>query len=635
MRAIGHASGRMPPMPLHCLIPLLPDWLTRWSGLLLICLLAGCSPTGAPATDTPAAADLKVYRHTLEQSPSSLDPVQASNVYANHVVVNACDTLYAYRYLARPYQLKPNLADGWPDISADLLTYTIRLKRGVMFQDDPAFPGGRGREVVAGDVVYALQRQFDPKNRPQGAWLWQGRIVGLDAWKDAGADYGQPVEGLQALDRHTLRIRLTRPYPQLLDTLAQGYSAIVPREAVEHYGREFGMHPVGSGPFKVVSYNSTRIVMDRHPGYRREPVNLREEGYDPATQRYTGVERIEGRSPPFIDRLIIDFANDAASAWNSFIKGSEVQFAVLPVEKAGEVLASRQPVRLKKAWADKYQVYSGPEAGFVFESFNMSFPDFGDHPDPERARRNKALRCAIIKTHNWQARNESWYFGLATIFPGIIVPVVPEFDPELPPDSVTRDVAGARKLLADHGWTADNLPVLTYGQTAGVRSRMIFEQFRAELMDIGWPRKKIVLKQYATFGDISRAWKDSRLPIIAKGWGLDYPDAENTLQLFYGPNASPGSNDANYRNPEFDRLYEQAAVMLPSPERTALYRRMNQLVIDDCVAMTGLSRNRIFLWHKNVVAMPDRDIVGGYFLRYVDVLPAGESARPAAPEQAD
>jgi oligopeptide transport system substrate-binding protein len=110
------------------------------------------------------------------------------------------------------------------------------------------------------------------------------------------------------------------------------------------------------------------------------------------------------------------------------------------------------------------------------------------------------------------------------------------------------------------------------------------------------------------------------LPWIAKGWGLDYPDAENTLQLFYGPHSSPGSNDANYRNDEYDRLFREASVMLSSPERTALYRRMNQMVVDDCVANTGLSRTRVQLWHRDVIALPDNEIVGGFFLKYVDVV---------------
>jgi len=587
--------------------------------IVLIALAAGCGGERGDTGD-PGLAGMKTYRHSMDQAPSSLDPAQSSNLYANFVVLNAYDTLFAYKYLARPYELKPNLAAGFPEISDDQLTYTIRLKQGVRFIDDPAFAGGAGREVVAEDVVYSLKRHFDPAVRAQGAWLWQGRIAGLDDWKAQGSDYDAEVAGLRALDRHTVQIRLNRPYPQLLDTLALGYSAVVPREAVERYGREFAVRPVGSGPFRVLSYDTARIVFGRNEDFRREPVDIWAEGYDPETQAFSDVEMIHGRVPPFLDRLEIQFIPEAAARWNSFTKGNEVQYASIPNEQVDRVLESKSPIRLKPEYAERYHMMTGLEAGFVFSTFNMDFPEFGYHPDPEREARNHALRCAIIKSFDWEARNESFYIGLGKVFPGIIVPVVPEYDPELSRESVTRDVEGAKKLLADNGWNADTLPVLTYGTTGGVVSRLFFEQFRAWLMDIGYPREKVRLKQYATFGDISRAWKESKLPFIAKGWGLDFPDAENTLQLFYGPNGSPGSNDANYRNPEYDRLYEKASVMLPSPERTAIYRRMNEILIDDCVAITGLSRTRIYLWHRDVVAIPDRAITGGFFLRYVDVL---------------
>ena len=593
------------------------------SGLLLAAVLLLTVSCGRdPATPRGSVSPgLKTYRHAMDQAPTSLDPTQSANLYANHVVVNAYDTLYAYKYLARPYQLKPNLAVDLPAVSADGLTYTIRIKQGVHFIDDPCFPGGRGRELVAEDFVYSVKRQFDPKNQPQGAWLWQGRIAGLEEWKAAGADYDRPVSGLRARDRYTLEIQLTRPYPQLADTFAQGYSAIVPREAAEKYGKALGVHPVGSGPFRLVSYDSSRAVMERNRHYRQEPVDLQAEGYDPAKQAYTGVEAIEGRSPPFIDRLEIDFITESSAAWTSFNKGNEVQFTTVPIEQIDRILAGKNPIRLQPEYAARFHMYTGLEAGFVFTTFNMDFPELGYNPDPVREQRNKALRCAIIKAYDWEARNQSWYFGLATYFPGIIVPLSPEFDPDLSRDSVTLDVAGARRLLRDNGWTAENLPALVYGTTAGVTERLFFEQFRAWMRAIGYPHDKVVRKTYATFGDISRAWKRGELPLVAKGWGLDYPDAENTLQLFYGPNGSPGSNDANYRNPEYDRLYEESSVMLASPERTAIYRRMNQMVIDDCVAITGLSRTRIYLWHKNVIAVPDREIVGGFFLKYVDVLP--------------
>ncbi len=602
---------------------------------LLGVAIAGCQQAAAPVTpQSNQVAGLKVYRHGLEDGPSSLDPVQAATIYASYVIENAYDTLFSYKYLARPYQLKPNLADGWPEISPDLLTYTIRLKKGVRFQDDACFPVGKGREVVAEDVVYSLKREFDPKSRPQGAWLWQGRIVGIDEWKEAGSDYSQEIPGLRALDSHTLQIRLTRPFPQLLDTFAQAYSAIVPHEAVEKYGREFAIHPVGSGPFKLVSYDTARVVMDRNPGYRQEPVDLQAEGYDPATQRFSGVERIQGRSPPFVDRLIIEFIKDDTALWNSFTKDDEVQYLKLAPEKTEEVIESNSPLKLRPEFAARYQAMAAVEAGFTFEVFNFAFPDFGYNPDPAREKRNKALRCAIMKAWDWQARNDSWYFGLAVVFPGVIPPSVPEYDPDMPRDTLRRDVAGARKLLHDNGWTAENLPVLEYGNPATVKFRMFYEQVRAWLGEIGYPAEKVKFKGYPTFGDMTRAWKESKLPIVAKGWYLDYPDAENTLQLFYGPNKTPGSNDANYENPEYDRLYEQASVMLPSPERTAIYRHMNRLLLDDCVGMASLARTVIQLWHKNVVALPDREITGGYFFKYVDVLPEGESARPADLEPA-
>lgn len=580
-------------------------------------MLVACSE---PPADGKSGTAGKVFRYALSSAPTSLDPVRASTLYANELVQNLYETLYVYRYLARPFELKPQLAAALPEVSEDGLTYTITLRPGRYFADSPAFPGGKGREITAADFVYSIKRHFDPATRPAGAWLWQGRVAGIDEWKANGSDYAAPVEGLQAVDRYTVRITLTRPYPQLVYTLAMGFSSVVPREAIEYYGREFSINPVGSGPFRLVSYDTTRAVLERNPTYRAEPIDLAAEGYDPATQGGYGLERIAGRTPPLVDRVEVSFIKEGSARWSSFTKSDEVQMAALPSEQVYRVLESIDPVELKPEYAQKYFMKTSREAGFVYVTFNMDIPEIGYHPDPVRNERNRALRCALVKAFDWEARNESWYAGLGYIFPGIIPPAVPEFDPELSRDSVTYDPEGARQLLAEYGWNAETLPELVYGSTPGPTLRLFFEQFRGWLTAVGYPREKVVLKTYATFGDLMKAVSNSELPLSSKGWGLDFPDAQNTLQLFYGPNGSPGSNDANYDNPEYDELYRQASVMLPSPERTEIYRRMNRMVIDDCVAISGLARVGIGLWHRNVVAYPERNFVGGGFLQFVDVL---------------
>jgi ABC-type oligopeptide transport system substrate-binding subunit len=161
--------------------------------LLVIVILttAGCAREQDEAVEAgdEIAPEIKVYKASMDGAPSTIDPVQASNVYANAVVLNAYDTLYRFKYLARPYEVTANLAAGMPEISKDGLVYRIRIKEGAHFIDDSVFEGGAGREVVAEDFVYSIKRHFDTKQRPRGAWLWQGRIVGLDAWKDGGSDY--------------------------------------------------------------------------------------------------------------------------------------------------------------------------------------------------------------------------------------------------------------------------------------------------------------------------------------------------------------------------------------------------------------------------------------------------------------
>lgn len=582
--------------------------------LLALLMLGGC---GEPPPTNSGHPD-KVYRHAMDGAPGSLDPAQAASLYANFLVVNLYDTLYRYKYLARPYELQLNLAAAMPEVSEDGLRVIIRLKQGVHFNNDSAFEGAVGREVTAEDFVYSIKRHFDPATRAQGAWLWQNRIVGLDAWKAAGSNHDIEVPGLLALDDHTLQIKLTRPFPQLVHTLTQGFAAIVPREAVEKYGQMLSNHPVGSGPFKLVSRDSARAILEKNPDFRKEPFKLEDEGFDPATVHHFDVQKLQGKSPPFVDRLEIEFITEDAARWNAFSAG-ELHFIKVPVSQFDHVLSKRNPLTLRPRYDGLYHFEAAPEAGFIYTNFNMADERIGYHPEPEQNRRNLALRCAMVKAFDWSKRNEIFFYNIGRVFPGVLPPSVPEYNPDDDGAYVQRDLQEARNLLQTNGWNESTLPTLEYGFPNSVTERQIFEQLRGFMVDAGYPANKIKPMVFATYGDYQRAYSQGKVSLINSSWTMDYPDAENLMQLYYGPNAAPGSNSANFNNEQYNHLYEASSAMGESPERTQIYREMNQLLMSECASITGISRTLLFLWDKKALMKPDRSFLGGYFMRFVDL----------------
>jgi ABC-type transport system substrate-binding protein len=588
--------------------------ITKIAILLALLTLGGCGEPPATNNGVPA----KTYKHAMDGAPGSFDPAQAASIYANFIVVNLYDTLYRYKYLARPYQLKPNLAAAMPEVSEDGLQVTIRIKEGVYFNDDPAFEGAVGREVKAQDFVYSIKRHFDPNTRAQGAWLWQNRIEGLDLWKAEGSNYDAKVAGLHAVDDYTLQITLTQPFPQLVHTFTQGYAAVVPREAVEKYGQMFSSHPVGSGPFMLSSRDSSRAFLARNPNFRQEPFDLVDEGLDDATLIDPRMHELQGRIPPFIDQLIIEFITEGAARWNTFRAG-EVHYIKVPVSQFDSVLSQRKPVTLRPPYDGLYHFDASQESGFIYTNFNMDDERIGFHPDPEQNRRNRALRCAMVKAFDWEKQNEIFFYDIGRVFPGIIPPSVPEYDPEAGAGYNRRDLTAARALLQENGWDENTLPTLEYGFPNSVTERQVFEQFRNFMMDAGYPASKIRPVVFATYGDYQRAYSQRKLTLVNSSWTMDYPDVENIMALYYGPNASPGSNSSNYDNPDYNRLYEASAALDVSPERTRNYREMNQLLMDDCVSITGVSRTLLFLWDKQAIMKPDRSFLGGYFMRFVDI----------------
>ncbi len=591
--------------------------IVRCGALLTLILLfvVGCGSHNNEQTQPGN----NTYKHSMSGAPRSLDPIKAANKYANTAVLAVFDTLYTYKYLARPYEIKTSLAEALPAISNNGKTYTVKIKPGNFFHDHPSFLNGQGREVTAADFIYSMKRNFDPALNATGKWLWRDFVMGLQEWADSGADYDQPINGLFALDKYTIQINLIKPYPQLIHTLAMGYAAIVPREPAEYYGKEFGVNPVGSGPFIFESFDSEVAKFSRNTSFRQEPINLDFEGYESSNHVNFALENIDGKSPPFIDHLEIHFIKQSMSKWLSFNKGNEIQYSTIPPQLSHKVLQSQNPIKLTDDVAAQFNHSHNNELGFTYFGFNMQSEAFGYSDDPIQNEKNKMLRCAIRKAHDWSQRNDAFYFGIGNVFPGVIVPGTYDFDSNISNDSIIYDLAEAKRLLQQGAWGSNNLPPFEYHAVGSVENQRIYEQTRGFLMQLGYPAEKINFKQHVNFGALDKAVENGAAPFFFMGWNMDYPDAQNTLQLFYGPNKAPGSNKFSYDNKRYDELYEQALIMPESVERKTIFAALNQMVIDECVVISGINRTFISLWHKKVIFYPTEDITGASFLKYVAI----------------
>jgi len=460
--------------------------------------------------------------------------------------------LLQYSYLARPYRLEPLLAEGMPDISPDGLVFTFRLKRGVHFHDDPCFPGGKGRELTAEDFIYSIKRAADKKNLSTGWWAFNGRIQGLNEFREAAAgesptDYSVPVAGLTAPDPHTLQITLTRPFPQLLWILAMPYAYAVPREAVEYYGENFVSHPVGTGPFILSEWRRNYRLE-----YRRNPA-------------WHG-------GAPGLERIVEYMIGDSSTRWLAFLTGQLDFYKDISHDNWDVIF--RDGGRLAPELAARGIRASGI-AGLdtYYIGFNMDDPVVGHNK-----KLRKALTCAFD--------SEAWikyYNHRVTRARGPIPPGVEGYSDE--PALHPYDLEKARKLLAEAGWPDGRDPqtgkrlelTLELGQT-DTEIRESTELFIGFMDKLG----VVINPSYNNKPAFFKKIEQREAQMFRLSWFADYPDAENFLQLFYGPNASPGPNRVNYRRPEYDRLYEEIRVMQDGPERTELYRRMAAMVEEDC-----------------------------------------------------
>ncbi len=556
---------------------------TGFCGLLLGSLLfSGCG-NGDLSSEYDASESV-LYSQTARIR--GLDPASAGEVSSSMAIAKIYEGLLEYDYLARPYKVKPNLAEALPEVSEDGLVYTFKIRKGIYFQDDPCFPEGKGRELVASDFVYSIKRIADVKNVSSGFWVFNKRIKGINAFQDASkgtepTDYSMEVEGLKALDDHTLQIELTEPYPQLLYVLAMHYSFAVPREAVEYYGKDLSNHPVGTGPYVLVRWRrNSRIEFARNPKWAETGRVERYPTLGTPEQKAAGLLKDAGKQLPFIDRIVQYVIDDPSTSWMMFLSG-QLSFTAISRDNWDAVITGDK--KLNDSLAERgIDLVSAPTLDVYYIGFNWEDPVVGSSSDPVEDLRHRKLRQALSCAYDFDQMNRFMNYRLYPIDGPVPEPLAGSLKE---PSPYRFDLEKARRLLAEAGYPEGKDP------TTGKRLELSIElgsadpntRQRMELMADMYQKIGVVLKaNYNTWPAFIEKMNRRQSQMFQLGWVADYPDAENFLQLFYSKNESPGPNHSNYRNAQIDRLYEQVRTMQDTPERTAKYEEMAHIIVEDC-----------------------------------------------------
>ncbi|MDQ3621163.1 MAG: ABC transporter substrate-binding protein [Verrucomicrobiota bacterium] len=569
--------------------------------LLGAVLLAGCGndPNPQPLHRTrPDGSPWIVYYHYLPDEVRSLDPQVTYDQVSRRVLEPVVDTLLEYHPMKTdPYTVAPCLLEAVPERTSHAdgtVTYSCQLKRGVFYHDDPCFPGGKGRELVAADVHFAFQRLCDPAVETPIFNNLAEYVAGMNeaytAAKQNGGrlDYDRTnVGGIEVIDSHRFKVHLLQPYPQILYWMAMHFTAPVPREAVAYYdGRAhpdgprgqtvvrplFKFHPVGNGPFKIAEWiRGQRFRFVRNEGYHT--TTFPTEGWPP--EREAVNRPLAGKPLPLVDELQFTVFRELLPIWLLTRQGYLDEMGVQ--KDAVNSLVTATSELSPKFAARGMALDKAVDVSTFYLSFNMQDPVIG---------RNKKLRQALSCAYDPQGYSNLLYGGVAPVAQQLLSPGIFGHQRDFR-NPYGPNLDKARQLMAEAGYPGGRDPntgqalELTMDTTStGAEERQLAEYEQRQLEQLGI-RVRVIEN---TFARMLEKQDQGNFQIAAgTGWGADYPDPENYFFLFTSNNFPPtGKNISRYENEEFDRLFAQMATMENTPERMAIIRRMNDLLIEDC-----------------------------------------------------
>jgi ABC-type transport system substrate-binding protein len=505
----------------------------------------------------------------------SLDPPREFDQSSDQALRQVYSTLLTYSYLERPYKLEPDLLESMPQLAADKVTYTFKLRKGVRFVDNACFPGGKGRELTADDVIYTIRRYADANVNTKSFFAMEGAVVGLDAFRAATAKAGPAadttkldVAGLKKVDKYTFTIKLTHENALFLFSLAIEPTAVVAPEAVRMYKDKLSVMPVGTGPFMATAPIERKGTMHlvRNPGYYRVYPSVGAPG-----DAENGLLKDAGKKLPLADVLDMPLIEESQPAALKFLRG-EVDRRNLDRANFTKMVTRAPDGSLKfvPEYAGKFTLANAPAGNLVYLNVNMRDPVVG---------RNKALRQAIAAALDAQALVNVIWNGRGVPL-NSIVPIDlagNEHDTGAPPRK--RDLALAKKLLAEAGYPdGKGLPPLTVRLPAtDADTRNEFDMLKAQVAAIG-------VHLVGDFNDtptFTKAIDAGNFQLAYYAWYADYPDAEDFYQLVYSKNVAPGPNSGAFANAAYDKAYETSRTMANGPQRYELFKQLNAILRDE------------------------------------------------------
>lgn len=517
----------------------------------VVCLLAGLVVVSPAQAQASPAKTLRIPFPEL--SGWGLDPHLERTGEAFRFLSLVYESLYTWAP-GDTHQVVPCLAEDFPAVSGDKLTYTFRIRSGVKYHPNLCFGEARTREVTAQDFVDGFKRLRASSSGTTGmGWMMGRLIVGLDEYADSVRGQAAPlvddtvVEGLKAPDSRTLVIKLTRPCAAIVQMLAHGAFCPMPREFIRD--KRVAMRECGTGPYRLAAISAGSIyVVEANSAYWGEAP-----GYERIT--FAAVSRYNEltggvRSGRFAEMPMY------SNWYSSLVKGGKL---------AGPLASA--PATLKHT----------DDSGYYYAAFNMSDPIWGALDADGNALR-RAVCLAMQRSTLAEAADfpPEWARDFEQLFPPGLE--FEETDDEL--GFGRHDLAEAKKVLDGSKYkggknpaTGEALVLEALLETEAFHSA-VADELQAALRELGI---KLEVQYTGKDDDYRAAYQDCTEHLYVAGWFLDFPGAQNFLQLFWSGNvgiADEFQNNARYRSDEFDKLYAELEALLPTAANAGKRREL-------------------------------------------------------------